>query len=95
MRKRIVRSIAAAVLALAMAYRLSACSASPDVNSILSDGAADFGEGKQEGDFALISSDEIMNRLIDDFQVRTVYRRENRFRMTMQMRFWTVRILIR
>ena len=67
MRKRTVRSIAAAVLALAMAFSLSSCSASPDVNSILSDGAADFGEGKQERDFALISSDEIMNRLIDEF----------------------------
>ena len=66
MRKRIIRNITAAVLVL-MTLSSSACSSSPDVNSILSDGAADFGEGKQEQDFALLSSDEIMNRLIDEF----------------------------
>lgn len=67
MRKRIIRNITAAVLVLMMVLSSSACSSSPDVNSILSDGAADFGEGKQEQDFALLSSDEIMNRLIDEF----------------------------
>lgn len=67
MRKRIIRNITAVVLILMLVLSSSSCSNSLDMNSILSDGSANFGEGKQEQDFALLSSDEIMNRLIDEF----------------------------
>lgn len=67
MKKKILRKIAAAVLALTIMISLIACSGDSDVGSILSDGAADFGEGKKEEDFALLSNDEIMDRLIADF----------------------------
>lgn len=57
----------AALLAMAVTFTITACGEAPDVDSILNEGAADFGYGKKEEDYALLSSDEIMNRLIDDF----------------------------
>lgn len=67
MRKNFKRSMISTILTLVMMVSLSACGDSPDMDSILSDGAAEFSEGKQEEDFSLLSNDEIMNRLIDEF----------------------------
>lgn len=66
MRKR-RRQLAALFLAVATAFSAAACGKAPDVNSVLTEGASDFQEGKQEEDLALVSSDEILNRLIDEF----------------------------
>ena len=55
------------LLLMMVSFVLTSCGKVPDVDSVLQNGATEFSQGKTEKDFALISSEEILNRLIDDF----------------------------
>lgn len=55
------------LLLMMVSFVLTSCGKVPDVDSVLQNGATEFSQGKAEKDFALISGEEILNRLIDDF----------------------------
>ena len=55
------------LLMMMVSFVLTSCGKVPDVDSVLQNGATEFSQGKAEKDFALISGEEILNRLIDDF----------------------------
>lgn len=52
---------------LAMMFCLTACGALPDTDSLLSGGGQQFAAGKAENDHAIMTSDEILDKMIADF----------------------------
>lgn len=52
---------------LASMLCLTSCGALPDTDSVLQGGGAEFAEGKTENDHAIMSSDEILDKMIAEF----------------------------